>query len=361
MAIGLFDKALELDPSFALAYAGLGEAYWEKYDDTKQSEWIGRATEATERALALDDSLSPVHTALGTIYLGTGKFDQAVASFDRAIALDKKNDDAYRGLAAAYEAQGSIEKAEATYQHAIEVRPDYWGGYSWLGGHYFRQGRYEEATRQLDRITELTPENHRAYSSLGGVYHLMGRFDEAEDMLTKSVSIKPTATGFSNLGTFYFFQGKYNEAVPMMEKAVELNPNDYLYWGNLADSYRWAVGFEKKAPGTYQRAIDLALKELEVNPNSGGVKGSLATYWAKLGEKENALRQIEEALDLASENANVVFDSLLTFELVGERDRAFAALERSLDNGYSFEEISREPELANLREDPRYLELLGRR
>ena len=249
MAIGLFDKALELDPSFALAYAGLGEAYWEKYDDTKQSEWIGRATEATERALALDDSLSPVHTALGTIYLGTGKFDQAVASFDRAIALDKKNDDAYRGLAAAYEAQGSMEKAEATYQHAIEVRPDYWGGYSWLGGHYFRQGRYEEATHQLDRITELTPENHRAYSSLGGVYHLMGRFDEAED----------------------------------------------------------------------------------------------------------------QALELASENANVVYDSLLTFELVGERARAMSALEQTLEHGYSFEEMSREPELVNLRKDPRYLELLNRR
>jgi serine/threonine-protein kinase len=361
MAIGLFDKALELDPDFALAYAGLGEAYWEKYDDTKQPEWVERATEATERAMKLDYSLSPVHTSLGTIYLGTGQLERAVASFDRAIALDEKSDDAYRGLASAYEAQGLMEKAEATYQRAIELRPDYWRGYSWLGVLYFRQGRYEDAVREFERVIELTPENQRAYTSLGGIYHYMGRFGDAEEMMTKSVTIKPTGMGFSNLGTLYFFQGKYEEAVPMMEKAVELNPNDYLYWGNLADSYRWAKGLETKSVDAYRKAVDLALKELEVNPKNGSVIGSLATYWAKLGQKDNALRRIDQALELASENANVVFDSLLTFEIVGERERALEALEQALEHGYSFEEISREPELSRLRDDPRYQDLFKRR
>jgi Flp pilus assembly protein TadD len=77
-------------------------------------------------------------------------------------------------------------------------------------------GGMGEVYRATDLI-ELTPDNHWAYSSLGGIYHLLGRFDEAEAMLTKSVAIKPTATGFSNLGTFYFFQGQYDDAVPMME------------------------------------------------------------------------------------------------------------------------------------------------
>jgi tetratricopeptide (TPR) repeat protein len=138
---------------------------------------------------------------------------------------------------------------------------------------------------------------------------------------------------------------------------VELEPHDYLYWGNLADAYRWARGWEQKAPDAYRRAVELAEKRLDVNPNAGRVKGSLATYHAKLGEKEAALREIAEALELAPGNANIVFDSLLVYAIVGEHDRALEALKQSLDNGYSFEEISREPELSELRRDPRYHEI----
>jgi tetratricopeptide (TPR) repeat protein len=361
IAVELFDQALERDPQFALAQAGLGEAYWRKYRETKQAVWIERAVEASQGALILDDGLAEVHTALGTVYSATGQYEKAEKEFNVAISLDAKSDDAYRGLASVFGAQGRLEKAEETYRRAIELRPDYWAGWSWLGGFYYQQGRYEEAASQFRRVVELTPDNFLGYSSLGGMYHMMGRDVEAESMLQKSIAIKPTAAGYTNLGTLYFFQGRYAEAVPQMKKAVDLEGDDYLHWGNLGDAYRWTPTLAHEAPDAYHRAIELADRELRVNPRNARVRGSLAVYWAKLGEKDKALAEIDRAVQLAPANTIVLFDSVLVHELTNERERALSALDTALREGYSIDEVRREPELKELRKDPRYASVVNNR
>jgi tetratricopeptide (TPR) repeat protein len=148
----------------------------------------------------------------------------------------------------------------------------------------------------------------------------------------------------------------------MNEKAISLaaenDANDYVLWGNLADSYRWTPELAEKAPDAYRRAIQAGQRHLAINPDNVRVLSLTAVYHAKLGENEQALEKLGRARWLAPADATVGFKSVIIFELTGQRSRALAALKTVLVSGYSIDEIRHEPELAQLRQDPTCQRLL---
>ena len=129
-AIGFFTRALQEDANYALAYAGLGEAYLRLYQTTKDVKWVDSAVKNCERAVALDELLAPVRVTLGMIYNETGRYQEALTIFQKALELDPSNADCYRGRAKALMGLGQLEDAESIYKKAIELKPAYWGGYS---------------------------------------------------------------------------------------------------------------------------------------------------------------------------------------------------------------------------------------
>ena len=150
-AIQVFEEALRLDPDFALAQAGLGEAYWRKYLATRDAVWVDRAIAAGDRALVLDPYQAQVHVSLGIVYHGTGKIEGAIEEFKRAIELQPVSDDPYRWLGRCYMQKGEMDQAIACFERAIEVQPGYWDNYNALGICYYvvrplpRRGRVSSA------------------------------------------------------------------------------------------------------------------------------------------------------------------------------------------------------------------------
>ena len=122
-ALQLFERAIQLDPDYGLAYAALAESNWRKYEATKDSTWIDRATEAAKTALRLNPTLSQVRVTLGLIAIGTGRYEDAVTELTSALSQDPSNADAYRELGRAYDALGDTTKAEATLKTAVGARP----------------------------------------------------------------------------------------------------------------------------------------------------------------------------------------------------------------------------------------------
>jgi serine/threonine-protein kinase len=355
----LFERAIAADPRYALAYAGLCEADWRRYELTKDSDWVGEARQQCQRALELDDTLAPVHVALGMVLSRTGRHEEAIGELRRALEIDPLNAQAYRELGRASEARGDLAAAEATLHRSIQLRPDDWAAHNTLGVFYYRHGRYAEAEAPFQRVIALTPDNPRGYINLGGLYHLMGRLEDAEAMLRQSLQVQPTSFAYSNLGTVYFFQQRYAEAVPMFEKALELGEKTYLLQGNLADAYRWAPGHQAQAPAAFRQAIELAKAELEVNPRDAEVLSSIAVYQAKLGERKQAQAGIRSALAEAPNNVNVQFKAAIVYQLAGQRERAIQALERAVQGGYSVAEVRASPEFRPLHRDPRFRALAG--
>ena len=358
-AIALFQRALKEDPSYALAQAGLGRSYLLKYDDTKEKQWIQSARQACEGAVSLDARLAAGHICLGSLYNSTGKYEKAIPEFRTAAEREPTSDDAYGGLAWGYEQSGQFQAAEQTCEKAIKLRPAYWGNYNRLGRFYMGRGNYQKAVPMFQRVTELTPDNRWGYTNLGVAYYNLGRLDEAAAMWRRTLEIRPDATAYSNLGTLTFFTGRYAESVGPFEKAVELEPQSYWCWGNLADAYRWTPGKQDRATAAYARAIGLAERALEVNPRDTEALGSLAMYEAKSGGLEKARTLIGQALAIAPKDGEVLSSAMEVYTLAGERQKALDCLKSAVQGGYSLSELKANPELAGLRNDPSYRELMG--
>ncbi|HET7292795.1 MAG TPA: protein kinase [Vicinamibacteria bacterium] len=361
LAIGAFQHAIQQDPNFALAYAGLGEAYWGQYELQARPESVELARKACRRALDLNDLLAPVHVTLGIVAVGTGKAEEALARFRRALDLEPAGAEAQLGLARALASAGQTAAAEAAYRAAVERRPSYWGAHSALGAFYYRQGRYADAERAFRRVIELVPESPRGYSNLGGLYHLMGRTDEAIAMLEKSLAVGPTPDAASNLATIHFYSGSYGKAARAFEKVAALRPGDYWLWFNLASAYYWAPGERDKSQGAYRRAADLGERARAINPRDAELLAGLAEVYAHLGQAKRARELAGQALRLAPLDGRVLFRAACLFEGLGERSRSLALIRQAIENGYSVEQVARSPDLEALRADPRFKALSERR
>jgi eukaryotic-like serine/threonine-protein kinase len=176
--------------------------------------------------------------------------------------------------------------------------------------------------------------------------------------LQRSLEIKPDAYTYGNLGTLRFFQGRYEDAVPAFEKAVKLESNEYLWWGNMADGYRWAPGQAAKAKPAYENAIRLAREHLTAHADDIDAQVHVALYLAKTGDKKSALAEIAKVDAAKQKEAETLFGSAVVHELSGERDAALTMLSAAVKQGYALKEIKNEPELLSLRADPRYQSLV---
>jgi serine/threonine protein kinase/Tfp pilus assembly protein PilF len=360
-AIGLFTKALSKDPKYALAYAGLGSAYASKYAFTKDPQWIENAKSNGQRALALGDRLVPVHVTLGEIYQQTGELDRALAEFQRALDLDPATIDASYRIGEIYEAKGKVNEAEEAFKSVLDRRPGYWAGYSGLGTFYYRHGEFQKAAQQFQTKIDLQPDNSIGYDDLGGVYIAMGRYDDAIDVLKKGLSLKETSRAWTNLGSAYVYLKRYPEAADAMKRATALDPHNDVLWRNLGDSYRQIPSRAADANMAYQRALQTAMEELKVNPHSTEVLSGIALYQAHLGRKREAEDYIKNALALSPKDSDVLFTSALVNEIIGHRQKAVAAIDQAVKAGYSIEDVQQEPELKELRSDPRYQRWLQNR
>jgi tetratricopeptide (TPR) repeat protein/TolB-like protein len=352
-AASLFRLALEQDPKYALAEAGLGEAYWRKYELTKETRWADEARKSSEAALKLNDKLAEVYVTLGMIYSGTGRYDEAIQDFQKALALEPINPDVYRGLAKTYQGMGRLNDAESTYLKAIAVRPSYWGFHNDLGGLYFRLGRYADAEKQFQSIVELTPDNARGYSNLGAVAYAQKRYEDAAKMFEKATAIKPTDSALSNLGTIYYTLGQYAMAIRYYEQAIQMNGHESAYWHNLAAAYQWS-NQPDNARAAFRRTAELAEKERRVNPSDASVLILLADAYSNLDQPQRARLLLERGLALAPNDVFNMFQASVIYEQLGDRKLALQWLAEAIKRGFSRDLIEKEPSLAQLRLDPRY-------
>jgi serine/threonine protein kinase/tetratricopeptide (TPR) repeat protein len=353
-AITVFRHAIVQDSLYALAYAGLAEAYWQKYEAVKENHWVALAMHESEKAFELNNQIPEVNIVRGMIHAGTGQYDKAVTDFRRALEVDPTSASAYRGLAKAYEEKGLLDQAEITFQRAIALKPDYWAGYNDLGVFYFRHSRYEDAITQFRQVVNLTPDNDRGFSNLGGIYYLLKRWPEAQETFERALALKKTYRVCSNLGTLYYIQGEYARAARMYEAALELNDNDYRVWGNLAAAYYWAPGEKQKAQKTYRRAIELGERSKQVNTKDPELLAQVGGYYSMIGDRDAALSHIREAVALAPEDAEVAFRAGAAYEQLGERGEALRWINEALRNGYPMADIESQPELRDLVKDKRF-------
>lgn len=352
-AIRLFQGAIAKDPNFALAHAGLAEAYWEQFVETQEPEWTTRAVAANLEALRIDPNQPEVRMSLAVMYSGQGRQDDAVSELKRVMDLQPGNDNAHRLLSSIRIDLSDWDAAIAEARQAAALRPSYWRNHSHLGFVYFRAGSYNEAARAYTRVIELQPDNVRGYQALGTVLQAAGRNEEALVQYNKALSIRPSARSHSNVGTLHFWAGHHQQAADAYEKALTLAPNDPALHANLGDAHL-ELGRSARARESYRRAVEQVEKLLSVSANDPQHLSSLALYEAKLGNHDAAADAIEKSLAISPKDGQVLYAAALVRALAGQNGPACSVLGDAIENGASTVEIRHAYELAALKGCPAY-------
>jgi len=360
-AILVFKHALEEDPHFASASAGLGEAYWRKYQHTHDPLWVREATTECSKAVAIAEAHPESHKCLGVVFDGTGQYAQALREYGRAEALDPSSDEIVRDLALTYEHLNCPEEAEATYCRAIALRPQYWRNYNYLGAFYLSHGRYKDAAEKFQEVVSLSPDSFYGYSNLGATYIVQGFYNKAIPVLEQSLAIMPTSNGYSNLVMAHYYLGDFVGSERIGLEALNRVPPTQLLYGNLADVYYWGPATRGKAPAAYQKAITLAKQELQVNPNDATILSFLAYYSAMLGEKQAALSNVQMAVQDAPMDPEVLFYAGLVFKQLGDTDGSLKWLGKAISAGLAPNRLRVTPNLVDLSTNSRFRDLLRSR
>jgi tetratricopeptide (TPR) repeat protein len=359
-AIELFTRAIEKDTLFALAYSGLAETYWSKYNVTKELNCANTALLNSEKAISLSDKDAFVYIPLGIIYAGKGEFDVALKAFQRAIEIDPQNEQAYIQIGWLYQNQGKFDKAEVYFKDAIALKPDYWRCYSYLGLLYYYKGEYNEAISQIKLGLQLAPANQILLNALAGNYWQLQRLADAIQTFEQILQINPdNARVMSNLGTTCFYKGNFDKAIYYYKQALEVNPEDYIVQGWLADAYYWSKD-KNRANETYKIAIKLAKKNSEFDP----VAITWVAYdFGMLGIVDSALYYLNKANVPKNPDSTLTDRALDVAEIylaIGEKRIATEWIESAIKRGYGWIQIKYHPMYKDLIKDPDFRKMIER-
>ncbi len=355
-AIAQFETAIKIDGKYALAFAALGEAYWDKYRMDLDPQWLKRAEDHSRRAIELNDQLPAVHVTLGRIHSLSKERELALQEFQQALKLDPKNPDALRGIASLYESMNRGGEAERLYREATTLAPESWVGFSEYGTFYFRRREYDKAAVQYRRAVELTPDNALAHSNFGLARQELGLLDAAESEFKKSLQLQPTYIAYAMLGRLYNRQRRWAEAAAMLEKALQLNRGDYRVWANVATAYAW-MHKDAKAKNAYAEELKRLEEAIRLAPEDADMLGELGVLYSRQHLRQKATRFAEAALARAPKNPAVLLDSAEVYENLGDRTRALSLVQSALAHGAPMDEIERNAGLVELRSDLRLQKL----
>ncbi len=181
---------------------------------------------------------------------------------------------------------------------------------------------------------------------------LMGRHEEAVAAIKRAQVIDPVSLSVgAHVGRILYFASKYDDAIHELQRALELNPNQqpartYLGWAYLQK-------------GMYKEAIEQATRAIELR-DSGVVNYTLAQAYALAGRRDEAQKLLEELVELSRTERQPAAGIALVYTALGERDEAFAWLDRAYDAYDSWLFQLHDPIWDPLRSDPRFQDLLRR-
>jgi serine/threonine protein kinase/Tfp pilus assembly protein PilF/TolB-like protein len=355
-AIGSYQDAIKIEPSFSLAHMGLARCYLSQFRITRDGKFLQKAMASAQQAVQLDDLSSEAHTVLSVVYENSKNKEKSLEELKRASELAPFSDAAYRNLGDAYSRSGDEQEFVRAYRKAVAFNPSNLANQSALGNAYLMLGDNAKAQREFQNVIEIDPKSPIGYEGVGSVYFRQGKWKEAITQYEQALALGPDAPTYSNLGTSYSFLKRYDEAVRMYEKAVQINANqNEELWGNLGDAYRW-TGQTEKARAAYKKAIVLA--EMGPNSQSASVLGDVALYYAKTGDQQNAERYIRLARAKSPKDLQIMYSAGLVYCLLGKPTISLTALRQAAAQGYPLKEIANDPEFAKMKSLPEFEELV---
>jgi len=254
-----YNQAIEKDPNFALAYAGLADTYDllggpEAGGDLPPNEVLPKAKAAALKALQIDESLAEPHVSLGHVKL----------FYDRDLVA-----------------------SEREYRRAIELNPNYPIAHHWYAIYLTTVGRQKEALAEIKRAQELDPVSQSINSWMARILATDGQPDQAIEQLRKTIEMDPTfVLNYQRLGALYEEKGMYDEAISEFNQVLKLTGGGPLGVFSFAHVYALA-GKREEAQKSLNQLLEMS-KRRYVSPTL------IAMVYIALNEKDKAFAWLDE-------------------------------------------------------------------
>jgi serine/threonine protein kinase/Tfp pilus assembly protein PilF len=217
--IDYFQRAVDIDPEYGLAYAGLADSYnlLSLYGGLNPTDTFPKAKSAAVRALQIDDTLPEAHTSLAYIHLYYDwDWSGAEKEFQRALELNPNYATAHVWYGEYLQALARFEEAIREMKHAQALDPLSLIVQADLGWTYFRAGRYDKAIEEFNRALELDPDFLPAQSGLGWAYALQSDIPKSAEHFQKAKSLSSISSVSAGLGYMYAISGNKKEAMKIL-------------------------------------------------------------------------------------------------------------------------------------------------
>jgi len=257
--IEYFRQAIEKDPTYAVAYAGLADCYSSlaEYNIVLPKEAFPRANEAALKALEIDDTLAEAHTSLAKI--------KTVYDWDRS-------------------------GADREFRRAIELNPSYATAHQWYGEALGQMGRLNEAVAQYKRALELDPLSLVINRNMGFIFIAEREYDQAIEQERKTLEIEPNFGGARYLlGQAYILKSLYKEAIAEAEKDVLISPRS-------VDALSW-LGYTYAVAGRRAEALKVLDKLTQLSKQMHVPPSYMAAIHVGLVEKDKAFEWLEKGYE----------------------------------------------------------------
>ncbi|HEV8482186.1 MAG TPA: tetratricopeptide repeat protein, partial [Blastocatellia bacterium] len=258
LGIAQFKQAVEKDPSYALAYAGLADSYTGLtfYNFAAPNETMPKAREAATNALAIDSTLAEAHASLAHVKVN-------------------------------YDWEWS--DAEKEFRLSIELKPDYATAHQWYAIHYLTPtGQFEEAIQEMKRALDLEPTSLVMNTFLGATLYFAGRYDDAIEQCRKTIEMDSNfAVAHWHLGLAYEQKGMFDDAIAELQKAITLSGSSPLMIAALGHAY---------AKAGKSNEANRILNELQKLSAVRYVSSyEIAAIYVALGQMEPAFQRLERS------------------------------------------------------------------
>jgi serine/threonine-protein kinase len=267
-SVAYFQQAIDKDPSYALAYAGLADACilipsynspTDAYPNDSPDDAYPKARAAAMKALEIDETLAEAHAALATVM---------------------------------YEYEGNFAESEREFKRAIEINPNYATARQWYAEYLLRMGRNEEAVAEIKRAQELDPLSLIINSIVGVAYMENRQYDQAEEQLRKTIEMD------ANFSRAHMFLAQAYERTEVFEEAISEHEKRFVLDGMTPEEAdRKATALREAhrisgAKGYWRKQIEMY--------ESGQISWTLtrvASFYAQLGDHDGAFALLEKAYE----------------------------------------------------------------
>jgi tetratricopeptide (TPR) repeat protein len=331
-AIRLFKEALVSDQNYALAYAGLGDAYGQGVQKFGfPSQWV----------------------------------DSSISMSYKAISIDPNLTEGYKSLALGFAMKGWLHKALETLQKAIQINPNFDPAVENIGWSYWLVGRFDEAHLWMEKSRTLNPSFTYSHFAKGTVYLSLYEFDKAKQCFEKASEIQPDFT-YSHVGRalMYILQNDFGRASHEAQLILSHSPDDLLGL-NLSGNIALITGDGSNARKYYEKAESIAPGS-DVFFLSTRHSTRLGYALLKNGESKAAAKMFAESdlrdqkgIEVGDESFAIPYDRACIAAVNGKKEDAIGWLQKASDQGWRDYRFGlMDPLLENLRDDPQFKELI---